>query len=171
MAKRLLAALYAFLWIFGNEEVCSMRATSDDIVVDEDLAEIETDNVIDVDERAGGAWLTNRQIRNKFIRQWNLLKKQADRIAGIEAAYEAARNAATADIVAAETDIGTVQTHENDISTSFQQKCDRFHTLLTGTYECCHTDLIFSCDTTLIAGFAGYDTTKCAECPDSVISG
>ena len=111
--------------------------------------------------------LTQQQIRNKFTLQWNDLKTLWDRIASAED-IDSTVSTLSDEVNALETDIITLQAHEEDVANSFEQKCQHLDTLLDPDYDCCLSGDKFQlyCHSRGFASFAGYDLNKgvCSSC-------
>ena len=128
-------------------------------LADQKLAEDDEDgNEVLVEER----YLTNNQIRNKFIRGWNRDKAMADRL------------------TAAEESIATLQENQEAIKVSMAVKCSKIDALLdTGVtataQDCCITDFFVLCLKRTIAStfddFAiGDSSGLCQACPSGLIN-
>ena len=111
--------------------------------------------------------LTQQQIKNKFTLQWNELKSLWDRLASAEDIGSTITKLSD-QVDTLEADITTLQAHEEDIATSFEQKCQNLDTLLDPDYDCCLSDDKFQlyCHVRAFASLAGYDLTKgvCSTC-------
>ena len=84
-------------------------------------------------------YLTQQQIRNKFILQWNKLRPVLDRLDELEDIAGTVQNLSD-QVDQLETDIITLQDHEESIANSFEEKCETLDTLLDPDYDCCLSD-------------------------------
>ena len=104
-------------------------------------------------------YLTNNQIKNKFIRGWNRDKAMDERL------------------TAAEESIATLQENQEAIQVSLKVKCGKLDLLLdTGVtataQDCCMTDFFVICLARTIVESAGYNfgdsPGNCLVCPTDV---
>ena len=84
-------------------------------------------------------YLTQQQIRNNFILQWNKLRPVLDRLDELEDIAGTVQNLSD-QVDQLETDITTLQDHEDSITKSFESKCETLDTLLDPDYDCCLSD-------------------------------
>ena len=85
------------------------------------------------------SYLSQQQIRNNFILQWNKLKPLLDRLDDAEDIAGKVKNLSD-QVDQLETDIITLQDHEESITNSFEEKCETLDTLLDPDYDCCLSD-------------------------------
>ena len=121
-------------------------------------------------------YLTQNQIRNNFILQWNKLKPLLDRLGEAEDIAGTVKNLSD-QVDQIETDIITLQNHEESITNSFETKCGALDTLLDPDYDCCLSDDKFTLECVSrsfwtsvqpIGLFLGFTATKgdCSICPE-----
>ena len=111
-------------------------------------------------ERRQTKKLSQTQIRNKFIVQWNKLQSLWDRLDAAEDIAGTAQKLSD-QVDALESDILTLQSHEDDVAESFEQKCKHLDTLLDPDYDCCLSDDKFQlyCVQRVLTNLQGWDTS------------
>ena len=122
------------------------------------------------------SYLSQQQIRNNFILQWNKLKPLLDRLDDAEDIAGKVKNLSD-QVDQLETDIITLQDHEESVINSFEEKCETLDTLLDPDYDCCLSDDKFTLecvsrsiwvpaqDFGLFLDFTA-DKGVCSICPD-----
>ena len=122
------------------------------------------------------SYLSQQQIRNNFILQWNKLKPLLDRLDDAEDIAGKVKKLSD-QVDQLETDIITLQDHEESITNSFETKCETLDTLLDPDYDCCLSDDKFTLEcvsrTFWVAAqafdlFLDFTADKgvCSICPD-----
>lgn len=102
-------------------------------------------------EERGSKYLTNRQIRNKFTRQWSKIKELRDKIKVIETSGggNVDLTALKGKVSTAETDITNLKSNQEKIGDSLQTKCEQLDRLMdaldTDKMDCCKTDFVVMC--------------------------
>ena len=84
-------------------------------------------------------YLSQQQIRNNFILQWNKLRPVLDRLDELEDIAGTVQNLSD-QVDQLETDITTLQDHEESVKNAFETKCETLDTLLDPDYDCCLSD-------------------------------
>ena len=123
------------------------------------------------------SYLSQQQIRNNFILQWNKLKPLLDRLDDAEDIAGKVKKLSD-QVDQLETDIITLQDHEESITNSFETKCETLDTLLDPDYDCCLSDDKFTLECVgrafwvsvqplgLFLGFTA-DKGVCSICPST----
>ena len=121
------------------------------------------------------SYLSQQQIRNNFVLQWNKLKPLLDRLDDAEDIAGTVKNLSD-QVDQLETDIITLQDHEESITNSFETKCETLDILLDPDYDCCLSDDKFTLECVsrtfwvsvqplgLFLGFTA-DKGVCSSCP------
>ena len=149
-----------------------MSAYSIGIFLQLGLVAIVLQSAFCMEERS---YISQQQIRNNFILQWNKLKPLLDRLDDAEDIAGTVKNLSD-QVDQLETDIITLQDHEESVTNSFQTKCETLDTLLDPDYDCCLSDdkftlecvsRIFWVSVQPLGLFLGFTADKgvCSICP------
>ena len=121
--------------------------------------------------------LTNRQIRNKFIKGWNRDVAMNARITAAVAEIAKLRTVVTR-LETAESEIATLKANQEKIQQSIQVICQAIDKLFdTGdhftTRDCCQSDYYVFClgrsTANVFADFIKEPAGTCNSCPDSLV--
>lgn len=157
------------------DDVSSGINEHENIWDEEDLHELPGYEMT-IEERGNkNRWYTNQQIRNKFIRQYNLIHSLTLRVTAVEATGGGDTPALIARLTAAEAEIVTLKSNEAAIGDSFLVKCKNLDHLLHPDNHCCKTDFTVMCVSNLIATVLfPFSTTaqgECPSCPTGLVTG
>ena len=157
------------LWIAYIKQEClaeSLEVKSVDEMVSDELEEGK------YKEERKLPYLTNNQMRNKFIRQYNQIVVLQNRLQAIEDTNVSLDSLKT-DVSTAESTISGIQSNEKDIDESLDNNCKQLDYVLdSDSVDCCKTDYVVICleRSSMILFDSSFDTTKgnCPTCPDGV---
>lgn len=146
--------------------------------VPEDIIEEDSGDEMEIEEDIELRYMSNSQIRNKFIAQNNLITKYGKKLEQFEVGRASSDITDTENrIVAASADIADLFTNKVNIEATLTKSCGYLDDLMedqSPVVDCCINGFTVYCltRTAMQAWDANFDTTRgqCSACPDGLES-